>query len=139
MSLYRLTKLSDRLVKIAASPRGALCRAAGLMLAAVVIVLVAGCATPPTEPAERAAFEQNHDPLEPMNRQLLDLNMFIDRILLKPATQVYIAVIPEEGRDAVKRALDNMKEPVVVINNVLQGEPERAGNSAGRFAVNTTL
>jgi phospholipid-binding lipoprotein MlaA len=122
-------------VKIAASPRGALRRAAGLVLAA----LVAGCATPPSEPAERAAFEQNHDPLEPLNRQILDLNLFVDRILLKPATKVYIAVIPEELRDAVRRALDNMKEPVVVINNVLQGEPERAGVSVGRFAVNTTL
>jgi phospholipid-binding lipoprotein MlaA len=126
-------------VKITASPRGALRRAAGLMLAAVVAALVTGCATPPSDPAERAAFEQNHDPLEPLNRQLLDLNLFIDRILLKPATKVYIAVIPEEGRDAVKRALDNMKEPVVVINNVLQAEPERAGISVGRFAVNTTL
>jgi phospholipid-binding lipoprotein MlaA len=109
------------------------------MLAASVAALLSGCATPPGDPAERAVFEQNHDPLEPLNRQILDLNLFIDRILLKPATKVYIAVIPEEGRDAVKRALDNMKEPVVVINNVLQGEPERAGVSAGRFVVNTTV
>ncbi len=122
-------------MKIAASPRGALRRAAGLMLAAIV----AGCATPPSDPAERVAYEQNRDPLEPLNRQILDLNLFIDRILLKPATKVYIAIVPEEARDAVKRALDNMKEPVVVINNVLQGEFERAGISVGRFTVNTTL
>ena len=126
-------------MKIAASPRGALCRAAGLVLAAMVAAVVAGCATPPSDPAERIAFEQNHDPLEPLNRQTLDLNLFVDRILLKPATQVYIAIVPEEGRDAVKRALDNMKEPVVVINNVLQGEIKRAGVSVGRFTVNTTL
>ena len=109
------------------------------MLAAMVAAVVAGCATPPGDPAERAVFEQNHDPLEPLNRQTLDLNLFVDRILLKPATQVYIAIVPEEGRDAVKRALDNMKEPVVVINNVLQGEIKRAGVSVGRFTVNTTL
>jgi phospholipid-binding lipoprotein MlaA len=126
-------------VKITASPRGVFCRAAGLMLAAIVAAVVAGCATPPSDPAERIAFEQNHDPLEPLNRQILDLNLFIDRILLKPATQVYIAIVPEEGRDAVKRALDNMKEPVVVINNVLQGELERAGISVARFTVNSTL
>jgi len=101
--------------------------------------IVGGCATPPSEPAERAAFEQNNDPLEPLNRQTLDLNLFLDRILLKPATKVYIAIVPEEGRDALKRALDNMKEPVVVINNVLQGEPRRAAISAGRFTVNSTL
>jgi phospholipid-binding lipoprotein MlaA len=32
-----------------------------------------------------------------------------------------------------------MKEPVVVINNVLQGEPDRAATSVGRFGVNTTI
>jgi phospholipid-binding lipoprotein MlaA len=122
-------------VRIVVSPRGAIRRAAALLLAAIV----AGCATPPNDPAERAAFEQNNDPLEPLNRQTLDLNLLLDRILLKPATKVYIAILPEEGRDALKRALDNMKEPVVVINNVLQGEPKRAGIAVGRFTVNSTL
>ncbi len=117
------------------SSRGAIRCVAPLFLAAIV----AGCATPPSDPAERAAFEQNNDPLEPLNRQTLDLNLLLDRILLKPATKVYIAVVPEEGRDALKRALDNMKEPVVVINNVLQGEPDRAATAAGRFTVNSTL
>jgi phospholipid-binding lipoprotein MlaA len=120
---------------IAASLRGACCRAASLFLAALLI----GCATPPTDPAERAVFEQTNDPLEPLNRQTLDLNLFLDRILLKPVTKVYIAVVPEEGRDALKRVLDNMKEPVVVINNVLQGRLEGAGISVGRFTINSTL
>jgi phospholipid-binding lipoprotein MlaA len=114
---------------IAASPRGAVYRAASLLLAA----LLAGCATPPSDPAERVVFAQTNDPLEPLNRQILDLNLFLDRILLKPVTQVYIAVVPEEGRDALKRVLDNMKEPVVVINNVLQGRLEGAGITVGRF------
>src|SRR5712691_1184798 len=120
---------------IAASPRGAIRCVAGLFLAA----LLAGCATPPSDPAERAVFEQTNDPLEPLNRQILDLNLLLDRILLKPATKVYIAIVPEDGRDALKRILDNMKEPVVVINNVLQGEPRRAAISAGRFTVNSAL
>ena len=120
---------------IAASPRGARWRAAGLFLA----MLLAGCATPPSDPAERAQFEQANDPLEPLNRKILDLNLLIDRILLKPVAKVYIAVLPQQGRDAFKRALDNMKEPVVVINNVLQGAPDRAGIAAGRFLVNSTL
>ncbi len=101
--------------------------------------MLAGCATPPADPAERAEFEQNHDPLEPLNRQILDLNLLLDRILLKPVTKVYIAVVPEEGRDAMKRVLDNMKEPVVFINNVLQGEPKSAAIAVGRFAVNSTI
>src|SRR5439155_27358544 len=45
----------------------------------------------------------------------------------------------EEGRDALKRVLDNMKEPIVVINDVLQAEPKRAVITIGRFAVNSTI
>jgi phospholipid-binding lipoprotein MlaA len=120
---------------IAASVRGAVRCAVGLLLTA----LLAACATPPSDPAERAAFEQNNDPLEPLNRKTLDVNLFLDRILLKPVTKVYIAVVPEAGRDALQRALDNMKEPVIVINNALQGRPQGAGIAAGRFVVNSTL
>jgi len=120
---------------IAASLRGAVCCAVGLLLT----VLVTACATPPSDPAERAVFEQNNDPLEPLNRKTLNVNMFLDRILLKPVTKVYIAVVPEAGRDALQRALDNMKEPVVVINNALQGRVTGAGIAAGRFTINSTL
>jgi phospholipid-binding lipoprotein MlaA len=122
-------------VRSAAFVRAALRGAAGLLLAATV----AGCATPPRDPAARAAFEQSNDPLEPLNRKVFALNLFIDRILLKPVAKVYMAVLPEDGRDALRRALDNMKEPVVVINDVLQGELRRAGIATGRFAVNSTL
>lgn len=119
-------------MSIVASCRGC---AAGLLFA----LALAGCATPPAGPAATAALAQANDPLEPLNRTILDFNQFLDRILLKPAAKVYIAILPEEGRDALRRALDNMKEPVVVINNVLQGEPDRAAISAARFGVNTTV
>lgn len=122
-------------MRIAASPCGALFRAAALFC----VAWLAGCATLPSDPVDRAAFVQNNDPLEPLNRQTFELNLFLDRILLKPVTKVYIAVVPEEGRDALRRALDNMKEPVVVINNVLQGEVRRAGTAVARFTLNSTL
>lgn len=122
-------------MRIIVSLRGASWRAAALALA----TLLAGCATPPSDPAERAVFEQNNDPLEPLNRKIFDANLFVDRILLKPVAEVYIAIVPEEGRDALRRVLDNMKEPVVVINNVLQAQPKRAFTTVGRFAVNTTV
>ena len=130
-----ISHIPDHSVRIAASPRGTLFSAAALFCT----VWVAGCATPPSDPAERAVFIQNNDPLEPLNRETLDLNLFLDRILLKPVTKIYIAIVPEQGRDALRRALDNMKEPVVVINDVLQGELTRAGTSLGRFVINSTV
>lgn len=119
----------------AASLRGAALRVVLLLLAAAL----AGCAAPGRDPATRAAFQQNGDPLEPTNRKIFEFNQFIDRILLKPVTKIYVALLPEPARDGVKHALANMKEPVILINNVLQARPRGAGIAAGRFIVNTTV
>jgi phospholipid-binding lipoprotein MlaA len=100
---------------------------------------LAGCATPPSDPAERAAFERTNDPLEPTNRKILEANMVLDKILLRPVAKAYVTILPEEARDALRRVLDNLKEPVVVINNVLQGRLDSAGITVGRFVVNSTL
>jgi len=43
-------------------------------LACILPVVMAGCATPPKDPVQRAAFEQTNDPLEPMNRANVDFN-----------------------------------------------------------------
>jgi phospholipid-binding lipoprotein MlaA len=104
-----------------------------------LMAALAGCATPPTDMTERALFEQNNDPLEPLNRNIFDVNQLVDRIVIEPAAKVYVAVLPEFGRDAIHRVLDNMKEPTLFFNNVLQGEFERAGITLGRFTANTTL
>jgi phospholipid-binding lipoprotein MlaA len=78
-----------------------------------------------------------NDPLEPMNRVFFDFDMFVDRIMFKPLAQVYVAVVPDPGRHAVRHALDNMNEPIVFMNNLLQGEFMRAHTTAGRFLLNS--
>lgn len=106
-----------------------------------VLWLIAGlaaCATPPADPADRAAFEQRNDPLEPLNRKVFAVNEFLDHILLRPAAKVYVFATPEEARTAIRHVLDNMKEPNLVFNNALQGEFKRAGISMGRFVINST-
>ena len=108
-------------------------------VAALVAPVLFGCATPPADPAERAAFEQTNDPLEPTNRKILEANMVLDKVLLRPIAKAYVTVLPDDARDALRRVLDNLKEPVVIINNVLQGRAEGATISAARFAVNSTI
>ena len=111
---------------------------AALLLAIGAVTLVA-CATPPKDPAARAEFDRTNDPLEPLNREIFDFNLFLDRILLKPVAQAYVAVVPEEGRDAVRHFLDNLNEPIVFGNNVLQGEFKRAHDTLARFLMNSTF
>ena len=101
--------------------------------------LLAGCATPPTDPAELAQFEHNNDPLEPLNRKTFAFNQFVDHALLRPAAVAYVTAVPDDARHAVHRVLDNMKEPTLFFNNVLQGEFQRAATTLGRFVVNSTV
>ncbi len=109
---------------------------AGLILLAGAVALGA-CATPPSDPAARAEFEKTNDPLEPLNREILDFNLFVDRVALKPVAQGYVAVVPQAGRDAVRHFLDNLGEPMVFANNILQGQFERAGDTFARFMLNS--
>ena len=102
--------------------------------------LFAGCATPPKDdPEALAEFEQANDPIEPFNRAVFDFNMFVDKLLLKPIATMYAGAMPEYGQERVHNVLANMRAPVVFINDALQGEGERAGVTAGRFVINTTV
>ena len=100
-------------------------------------LLMAGCATVPRDPAARAEFEANHDPLEPLNRGTFAFNLFIDRILIKPLARDYRRVLPEPGRDAIRHFLDNLNEPVIFANALLQGRLKAAGTTGCRFLLNS--
>lgn len=89
--------------------------------------------------AAKADQDEMNDPFEPMNRAFFDFDMFVDRIMVRPAAQVYVAIIPDPGRHAVRHVLDNMNEPIVFANNVLQGEFSRAHTTLARFLLNSTF
>jgi len=95
-------------------------------------LILGGCATPP-DPAGV------NDPYEAANRAIFDLNLKIDRLTLRPTAEVYQDNVPEEVRDGLRNALDNLHAPVVFANDMLQGEAHRASETAGRFLVNSTL
>ncbi len=88
---------------------------------------------------DRAEFDRINDPLEPLNRKTFEFNQFLDHTVFRPAAKAYMAIVPDDGRAAVHHMLDNMKEPTLAFNNLLQGEFERAGISVGRFLVNSTV
>ena len=113
--------------------------AARVAVSILSLALVAGCATPPPADDKEAVAEwnQNNDPLEPMNRTVFDFNLAVDKALLKPVAQGYRAVVPQFGRDRVRDLLRNLRAPVVFVNDVLQGEPDRAMQTLMRFAFNT--
>ncbi|HKK14435.1 MAG TPA: VacJ family lipoprotein [Gammaproteobacteria bacterium] len=105
----------------------------GLRLCALAgAIALAGCAVrPPYEPA--------NDPLEPVNRAVYKFNDTVDRALIKPVAQGYKKAVPQPVRTGVGNFFDNLKAPVVVVNDLLQGKVAQGGMDTSRFIWNSTV
>ena len=111
-------------------------------MAAFLVVSAAGlpgCASAPKDATAKAEFEKDNDPIEPFNRAMFAFNKQMDGMFLRPAAVIYKGVLPEPMQDGVHNFLANLRSPVVLANDLLQGEMDRAGNTAGRFVINTTV
>jgi phospholipid-binding lipoprotein MlaA len=110
-------------------------------LALAAALALGACATrpDPTDPEAVAEFEANNDPIEPLNRAMYLVNDGLDTLVLRPAAEAYRIFLPPEVRTAIRNVLANLRSPVILVNDVLQGETQRAGTTAGRFLLNTTL
>ena len=80
-----------------------------------------------------------HDPLEPTNRAIFDFDVKLDHAVATPVAKFYRSAVPEPAREGVHNALDNLNAPVVLVNDVLQGDGEKAGDTFGRFMINSTV
>lgn len=108
-------------------------------LTAVLGLGLAGCASTKTTTSADADERVVSDPLEPLNRATLGLNEFLDKVIFNPITTAYRVIVPDVGRKAVHNVLDNVKAPVYLANELLQGDLQGAGTVVKRFAINTTV
>jgi len=95
---------------------------------------LSACATT----GDRASLDPR-DPHEGFNRSMFAFNDAVDKAAIKPATTVYRTVTPVPARRGLSNVFANLMEPLNFINNLLQGKPDRAMDSLGRFVVNTTI
>lgn len=102
--------------------------------AALLAVALAACASTPAAGSNDIA-----DPYEGFNRKMFAFNNGLDKYALDPAATAYKTVTPEFARDRVTDFLRNLRGPVIFANDVLQGEPDRAGTTFARFGINTTI
>jgi phospholipid-binding lipoprotein MlaA len=100
----------------------------------VLAVLTSGCAS-----RGAAQVEPNPDPLEAINRPLYAFNDGLDRFLLRPLASGYKKVAPSPVRTSITNFFDNLRYPITIVNQFLQGKFKKGFSDAGRFLVNSTV
>jgi len=114
--------------------RSSLGRAAVLALTLLALP-VAGCATAGREPV--ASVDDANDPLEGLNRTVYGFNEIADFLIINPAADIYRTVLPDPVQDGVRNFLRNLASPLVLANQLLQGDWKGAENALNRFVINT--
>ena len=79
------------------------------------------------------------DPWEKLNRGVFLVSGALDIFAIRPVAVFYKRVTPRPARVGVHNVIDNLNQPVVFANQVLQLRPKRAASTFGRFAMNTGL
>ena len=75
---------------------------------------------------------------EGVSRAIFKFNHGLDNAIFKPVAKGYRA-LPVPIRKGTGNVLDNLRSLLTLTNNLLQGDFQKAGNTAGRFAINTTV
>ncbi|WP_052213838.1 VacJ family lipoprotein [Belnapia sp. F-4-1] len=85
--------------------------------------------TAPTDPT---------DPYEATNRRVLDFNFAVDDAAIRPAAVFYRNSVGNWTRTRIRNVLNNLNEPAVAANSLLQGRPLESAQTVLRFVFNST-
>ncbi|EAP91614.1 MAG: VacJ-like lipoprotein [Oceanicaulis sp.] len=89
--------------------------------------------------ASRELAQETGDPFEPTNRAIFAVNQTLDDAVIGPGARAYDAVTPDPVQTGVRNFMTNLNQPVVFANALLQGDVHAAGDTFGRFLMNTTI
>ena len=107
----------------------------GLKLFVVTVVLSLLLNMPQTLAAEKYTANEC---FEKLSRGTLKFNQGLDRVLFKPIAKGYRA-LPGPIRSGTSNFVGNLRSLLTLSNNILQGDIKGAGNTVGRFTINTTV
>ncbi len=105
-----------------------------LLLSALFCAGLAACST--TGTGDSAEI---YDPMEGFNRGVFAFNEAVDDVLIEPVARGYRYVTPQPVRTGVTNFLRNLRSPLIVANQLLQGDIGGTGEGIARFAINSTV
>ena len=96
--------------------------------------LLGGCTTNGIATEDAGA----NDPLEPFNRTMYRFTDKLDVMLIEPVVNKYL-ILPTPMRSGISNFLNNLGEPQVIVNQLLQGKASLAVQDTMRFVINSVL
>lgn len=94
-------------------------------------LLLAACTSANTD-----SSNDNGDPLEPVNRAVFAVNDVVDQVVVRPVAYVYKEALPDPIRDIVRNFLRWLNSPVILANDLMQGDFDHAKVTSARILVN---
>jgi len=94
---------------------------------------------PPPADTTLEATQSENDPFEGFNRKIFWFNDHLDTYVLEPVARAWGLVLPTRVETSVANFFWNLHFPLDTVNSLLQGKFKNAGESTGRFIVNTTV
>lgn len=122
-----------------------------ILLAFLAFTLVFGCAAKNADinntggnddifvPTEQTVSQDQNDPFETLNRLVFSLNWAIDTLIFEPVSRIYRFVLPHLIQDNIRNFAHNLRSPIILANNLLQGDFEAAKGTFTRFFVNSIV
>ena len=111
-------------------PRTCRSRIVQSLIATALAAALTACAVAPP---------RTDDPLQNFNRKMFAFNQVADKVAIRPVAKAYTKVTGPKGRVLISNFFANLRTPVTIVNEVLQGRPEPALQSTGRFVINSTV
>ena len=74
-------------------------------------------------------YDEIYDPIEPVNRAMLEFNFVIDDVVIRPVIKTYKFIAPDPVEKGVSNFFGNLREPIRAIAFVFQGEFIKSINS----------
>jgi phospholipid-binding lipoprotein MlaA len=107
-------------------------------IAVAVLLVCLGTALPAAaaDSSERAA---DYDPIEKVNRKIFWFNDHADMYVLEPVARAWHWTLPDPVETSLSNFFSNLRFPVVMTNDLLQGKLKPAAVDVSRFMVNTTF
>jgi phospholipid-binding lipoprotein MlaA len=99
-------------------------------LLALAVAALAGCAI---------SKPRDDDPWEKFNRRMYTFNTKVDKAVIRPVAVGYRKVTSPNARRVLSNFFANVRMPITIANDALQGEFKDALKGSGRFVINTTV